>query len=32
MSDQIDWIPLSVFIFFFALVTVLEVRPRQRTP
>jgi solute:Na+ symporter, SSS family len=23
MSDQIDWIPLSVFIFFFALVTVM---------
>ena len=23
MNDQIDWIPLSVFIFFFALVTVM---------
>jgi solute:Na+ symporter, SSS family len=23
MTDQIDWIPLSVFIFFFALVTVM---------
>ena len=23
MNNQIDWIPLSVFIFFFALVTVL---------
>jgi SSS family solute:Na+ symporter len=23
MTDQIDWVPLSVFIFFFALVTVM---------
>src|SRR5215510_8880008 len=23
MTDQIDWIPLSIFIFFFALVTVM---------
>jgi solute:Na+ symporter, SSS family len=23
MNDQIDWIPLSVFVFFFALVTVM---------
>src|SRR5579883_3439331 len=23
MNDQIDWIPLSVFVFFFALITVM---------
>ena len=23
MADQVEWIPLSVFIFFFALVTVM---------
>jgi len=23
MADQVDWVPLSVFIFFFTLVTVM---------
>jgi SSS family solute:Na+ symporter len=23
MSDQIDWVALAVFVFFFALVTVM---------
>ena len=37
MADQIEWVSLSVFIFFFALVTVmgllgaLEGRSGQRT-
>jgi len=37
MADQIEWIALSVFLFFFILVTVmgffgraLEIRPGQR--